>query len=162
MADVGKTGADPRAFEIVREPIRADAVLARVRRPGCGAVVVFHGTVRGRTGTRRVRYLEYEAYEPMALAQMAAVADAVSRAHGLEAVACVHRVGRLEVGEDAMVVAVASPHRAAALAGVEAFIGRLKREVPIWKKEVFEGGEAWIGTPDDPQGERAAPGRTTP
>jgi molybdopterin synthase catalytic subunit len=96
----------------------------------------------------------------MALAQMRRIAGEVASRHGLGAIACVHRVGRLEVGEAAMVLAVSSPHRAAALAAVEDFVSRLKRDVPIWKKEFFEDGAVWVGTPEDPQGERTAPVRT--
>lgn len=145
-------------FRIVTAPIDADAVHAAVRGPGSGAVVVFHGAVRDRTAERRVTHLEYEAYEAMALRQMEQIGRAVVEAHGLDALACTHRVGRLEIGEDAMVVAAAAPHRAAALAGVEDFIARLKRDVPIWKKEHFEGGAVWVGTPDDPQGAASARG----
>ena len=142
-------------FHIVEGPIDADAVRAAVEDPGCGAVVVFHGTVRDRTDDRVVEHLEYEAYEPMAIKQLEALAEAMIAEHGISALACTHRVGPVPIGEDAMVVAVASPHRAAALAATGDFITRLKQEVPIWKKEHFEGGAVWIGTPEDPQGERA-------
>lgn len=149
------------AFRITQEPIDAAAVYDAVATPETGAnpdgaVVVFHGTVRNKTADRKVRYLEYECYEPMALKQMARVAAEVTERHGVSSIACTHRVGRLEIGEDAMVVAIASPHRAAALAATETFIARLKQEVPIWKKEHFEGGAVWIGTPEDPQGASVA------
>ena len=144
-------------FAITREPIAAEAVRAAVLGPESGAVVVFHGAVRDRTLDRRVTYLEYEAYEPMAVRQMEAIAEDLVREHAIAAIACTHRVGRLDIGEDAMVVAVASPHRAAALAATADFIARLKRDVPIWKKEHFVGGALWVGSPDDPQGERSAP-----
>jgi molybdopterin synthase catalytic subunit len=142
-------------FRLTNDPVDAAAVREAVRGPGNGAVVVFHGTVRDRTAKRRVTHLEYEAYEAMALSQMEAVGQAVVEAHDLGALACTHRVGRLEIGDDAMVVAASAPHRAAALAAVEDFIARLKRDVPIWKKEHFEGGAVWVGTPEDPQGEAA-------
>jgi molybdopterin synthase catalytic subunit len=119
---------------------------------------VFFGNVRDRTRERRVTHLEYEAYVPMAVARMRAIADEVAAAHGLSGIACVHRVGRLEIGDTAMVLAVSSPHRGQALAATEAFVSRLKRDVPIWKKEHFLGGAVWVGTPEDPQGERAARG----
>jgi molybdopterin synthase catalytic subunit len=141
-------------LSLTESPIDADAVRGAVAGPDSGAVVVFHGTVRNRTRGRRVLYLEYEAYPSMALAQMKRVADDVVREHALAALACVHRIGRLSPGEAAMVVATASPHRTAALEAVESFVARLKREVPIWKKEHFEDGAVWAGTPDDPQGER--------
>ena len=141
-------------LSLTESPIDAEAVRGAVAGPDSGAVVVFHGTVRNRTRGRRVLYLEYEAYPSMALAQMKRVADDVVREHALSGLACVHRIGRLSPGEAAMVVATASPHRTAALEAVESFVARLKREVPIWKKEHFEDGAVWAGTPDDPQGER--------
>ena len=139
-------------------PIAADEVRrAAASNVGeAGAVVVFHGTVRNRTKGRRVTFLEYEAYPEMALAMMETVAKDVAKEYGLTAIACTHRVGRLEIGEDAVVLAVSAPHRGAALAAVEAFVVRLKRDVPIWKKEHFEDGAVWVGSPENPQGERAA------
>jgi molybdopterin synthase catalytic subunit len=140
---------------ITEAAIDAEAVRRAVEASGAGAVVVFHGTVRDRTRGRRVLFLEYEAYPAMALSEMKRIAEETSKAHGLLALSCVHRIGRLEIGETAVVLATAAPHRRAALAAVEEFISRLKRDVPIWKKEHFEGGAVWVGTPDDPQGERA-------
>jgi molybdopterin synthase catalytic subunit len=140
---------------LTEAPIDAEAVRRAVAGPAAGAVVVFHGTVRDATKGRRVTHLEYEAYPAMALAQMRAIAAEVTAAHGLTGLACVHRIGRLEPGEAAIVLATASPHRKAALDAVEHFVARLKRDVPIWKKEHFEGGAVWVGTPDDPQGERS-------
>lgn len=139
-------------FALTQGPIDDVAVRRAVEAPGAGAVVVFFGTVRDRTSDRRVTHLEYEAYPAMAIAQLERVGDEVARAHGLTAIACVHRLGRLKIGEVAVVLAVSSPHRRAALDAIDDFIVRLKREVPIWKKEHFEGGAVWIGTPDDPQG----------
>ncbi len=139
-------------FHITTEAIDADVLRQAVEHPGCGAVIVFHGTVRNRTGERSVRFLEYEAYDSMAVKAMTAIADDLTSSLHVEAIACTHRVGRVEIGEDAMVLAVASPHRAAALEAVGTFIARLKQEVPIWKKEHFDGGDVWVGTPEDPQG----------
>jgi molybdopterin synthase catalytic subunit len=144
-----------REFTVTRGPIEAERLRRMVSAPGAGAVVVFHGTVRDRTRDRRVLFLEYEAYPEMAVGVLDRIGRDVATAHGLLGVACVHRVGRLEIGEDAVVLAVSAPHRAAALAAVEDFVVRLKRDVPIWKKEHFEDGAVWVGTPDDPQGERA-------
>jgi molybdopterin synthase catalytic subunit len=144
-------------FTITSSAIDADAVRSAVVGPESGAVVVFHGTVRERTLDRRVTYLEYEAYEPMAVAEMERLAAELTQEHGISRIACTHRVGRLDVGDDAMVVAVAAPHRAAALAATADFIARLKQDVPIWKKEHFVGGAVWVGSPEDPQGERTAP-----
>ena len=148
-------------FALTREPIDAPAVRKQVEHPSCGAVLVFHGTVRNHTAGRHVHALAYEAYEAMALRQLQAVADEVREATGVHAIACTHRLGDVPIGEDAMVLAVASPHRAAALAATGQFIERLKQDVPIWKKEHFEGGAVWIGTADDPQATRAARDGTT-
>ena len=145
------------SFRLTDGPIDAEEVRRAVASTSgdAGAIVLFHGTVRNRTKGRPVRFLEYEAYPEMAVAMMREVASDVARAHGLTAIACAHRLGRLEIGEDAVVLGVAAPHRGAALAAVEAFVSRLKRDVPIWKKEHFEDGAVWVGSADDPQGERA-------
>ena len=144
-------------FAITDQPIDADALRDAVAGPDNGAVVVFHGAVRNQTADRSVQHLEYEAFEPMALAEMEKIAVDMVKQHGISNLACTHRIGRLEIGEDAMVVAVSSPHRAASLAALAEFIVRLKQDVPIWKKEHFEGGAIWIGTPENPQGEGAPP-----
>jgi molybdopterin synthase catalytic subunit len=143
-------------FVLTEAPLDDAAVRRAVETPGAGAVVVFHGTVRNKTADRRVTHLEYEAYPAMALAQLARIGREVTAAHGLTALACAHRLGRLEIGDTAVVLAVSSPHRKAALDAIDDFIVRLKRDVPIWKKEHFEGGAVWIGTPDDPQAVLAA------
>jgi molybdopterin synthase catalytic subunit len=145
-------------YALVNGPIDADAVRAAVSTPSAGAVVLFHGTVRDRTRGKRVLRLEYEAYPEMAVAMLESLGRDVSRRHGLLRCACVHRLGRLEIGEDAMVLAVAAPHRAAALAAVGDFVATLKRDVPIWKKEHFEDGSVWVGSAEDPQAERAGAG----
>ena len=144
-------------FAVVDHPIDADVVRLAVESGRNGAVVVFHGTVRDHTGERRVTHLEYEAYVPMAVARMEAIAAEVVAEHGLSALACVHRVGRLEIGDTAVVVATSSPHRRAALEAVETYVARLKQDVPIWKKEHFVGGAVWVGSPEDPQGEHSTP-----
>jgi len=92
-----------------------------------------------------VQYLEYEAYEGMAEEVMAELASELARRHELSAIAIHHRVGRVEIGEPSVVIAVSSPHRAAALAACKEAIDTLKGTVPLWKKEVYEGGEEWIG-----------------
>ncbi len=129
---------------LVETPLSLDEVIAAVRARGCGAVVTFEGTVRGDTHGRKVVRLEYEAYRSMAERSLRRVADEVGHAHGA-AVAIVHRVGHLGPGEAAVVIACAAPHRAAAFRACEATIERLKHEVPIWKREVFEDGSAWVG-----------------
>ena len=147
----------PERFTITSDPIDPEPVRLAVQAEAplenpSGAIVVFHGAVRNKTLDRRVTHLEYECFEPMALKQMATVAAAVKAGHEITEIACTHRIGRLAIGEDAMVVAVAAPHRKAALDATEDFIARLKQDVPIWKKEHFEGGAIWIGSPEDPQG----------
>ena len=139
-------------FALTEAPLDDLPLRRAVEAPGAGAVVVFHGTVRNKTADRRVIHLEYEAYPAMALAELARIGTEVAKAHGLLGIACAHRIGRLEIGDTAVVLAVSSPHRKAALDAIDDFIVRLKRDVPIWKKEHFEGGAVWIGTPDDPQG----------
>lgn len=143
-------------FRVVAGAIDADAVRRAVEGPRNGAIVVFCGTVRDHTGEREVTHLEYEAFVEMAEVTMAQIGAEVVGAHALSALACVHRTGRLELGDVAIVVAAASPHRKAALEAVDDFITRVKQDVPIWKKEHFEGGVTWIGTPEDPQGQGAA------
>ena len=149
-------------FTITEGPIDAEALRAAVAGPENGAIVVFHGAVRNQTADREVTFLEYEAFEPMAIAQMERIAQELTGAHGLSGLACTHRIGRVEIGEDAMVVAVSSPHRAAALTALGTFIVRLKQDVPIWKKEHFEGGAIWLGTPDNPQGAGLGPSEGAP
>ncbi len=132
-------------FAVVSEPIDEAALRARVSDPAAGAVLVFVGTTRNQTRGRRVEYLEYEAYEPLALRQMEQIAQEIrERWPDVKGVAIVHRVGRLEIGEASIGIAVSSPHRATAFAACRYAIDRAKESLPIWKKEVWEGGEEWI------------------
>ena len=132
-------------FRLTDEPLSLDAVVREVASDGAGAVATFLGTVRNRSRGREVLYLEYEAYEGMAEETMASLARDLSGRHELVAVAMHHRVGRVEIGEPSVAIAVSAPHRAAALAACREAIDTLKRTVPLWKKEVYEGGEEWIG-----------------
>lgn len=132
-------------FRLSAEPLSLDAVVREVQRDEAGAVASFLGTVRNRSRERNVLYLEYEAYEGMAEEMMAELARELSERHELLAVAIHHRVGRVEIGEPSVAIAVSSPHRAAALAACKEAIDTLKGTVPLWKKEVYEGGEEWIG-----------------
>ena len=132
-------------FRLTDEPLSLDAVVREVASDGAGAVATFLGTVRNRSRGRDVLYLEYEAYEGMAEETMASLARDLSGRHELVAVAMHHRVGRVEIGEPSVAIAVSAPHRAAALAACREAIDTLKRTVPLWKKEVYEGGEEWIG-----------------
>ncbi len=129
---------------VVERPLVLDEVVAAVRAPGCGAVVTFEGDVRGDTKGRKVVRLEYEAYLPMARRTLARLAAEIERQHGAT-VAVAHRVGQLSPGDAAVVIACAAPHRAAAFRACEETIERIKREVPIWKREVFEDGSVWVG-----------------
>jgi len=128
---------------IVREKIEAEAVLARIKRPEDGAAVVFDGVVRNNTRGRRTHYLDYEAYEEMALKQMESLAAQALSQFQVRDVAIVHRVGRLEIGETSVLIVVASAHRAAAFEACRWLIDTLKHTVPIWKKEYFEDGAVW-------------------
>ncbi|MDX6437888.1 MAG: MoaE-MoaD fusion protein [Gaiellaceae bacterium] len=132
-------------FKLSEAPLSLDAVVREVARDEAGAVATFLGTVRNRSRDRTVLYLEYEAYEGMAEDVMAQLAAQLEDRHELSGIAIHHRVGRVEIGEPSVVVAVSSPHRAAALAACTEAIDTLKETVPLWKKEVYEGGEEWIG-----------------
>lgn len=137
-------------FDLARAPIDPAPLLAAVRDPARGAAILFLGDVRASNEGRRVLFLEYEAYEPMARAALEAIGrDVAARWPGARA-AIVHRLGRLEVGETSVAIAVAAPRRADAYAASRHAIEALKREVPIWKKEHFEGGETWIEGPGAP------------
>ena len=126
------------------EPIRIESLLEEVRSDGDGAVALFVGTVRDHNAGRRVLHLEYEAYREMAEPEMRRIAEEVVDATGVSTIAIVHRVGRLEIGEASIAIAVASPHRAPALDACRATIDAVKQRAPIWKKEFFEGGAVWI------------------
>lgn len=140
-------------FELVTEPIRVDEVLQSVRHPGAGAVVLFLGTVRDNSRGRAVAHLEYEAYGPLAVKEMAGIAEQAAARWGAR-LAIVHRVGSLAIGEISVAVAASAPHRREAFEAGRFAIDTLKRTVPIWKKEIWHGGEEWIG---GEEGEPAAP-----
>lgn len=131
-------------FRVVDRPLVLSEVVEAVSGPGLGGLVTFTGTVRDETRGRRVLRLEYEAYAPMAERRLAAIGAAVGAAHGA-AVAVVHRVGVLAPGEAAVVIACAAPHRTPAFRACEACIEALKKDVPIWKREVYEDGSEWVG-----------------
>ena len=133
------------AFRVTEDPLSLEAVAAEVADERAGAVATFTGTVRRESRGREVERLEYEAYAEMAEEVMAKLAAGLQARHDLCAVAIHHRVGRLEIGEASVVIAVSAPHRQAALAACREAIDTLKETVPLWKKEVYEGGEEWIG-----------------
>ncbi len=132
-----------RHAAIVRVPIDAESTLSRLKRGEDGAALVFEGVVRNQTRGRRTLYLDYEAYEAMALREMESLAREALAKFQVRDVALVHRLGRLEIGETSVLVAVASAHRAAAFDACRWLIDTLKRTVPIWKKEYFEDGAVW-------------------
>jgi len=133
------------AFRVVGTPLDLGAVVAEVETDDAGAIATFTGTVRRRSRGRDVVHLEYEAYVEMAEQVMADLADELERRYDLGHVAMHHRVGRVDIGEASVVIAVSAPHRHDALAACRDAIDTLKETVPLWKKEVYEGGEEWIG-----------------
>jgi molybdopterin synthase catalytic subunit len=143
-------------FAITEEPIDVGALTAQVVDARHGAVVTFVGVVRGFSRGKEISYLEYEAYEGMAVKKMAEVADQIRERWGLDRVAIVHRIGRLAIGEASIAIAVASPHRHEAFEACEYAINTVKRTVPVWKKEVWSDGEVWIGLETQAQLEREA------
>jgi MoaE-MoaD fusion protein len=128
---------------LVRERIDRDALVAKLKQPGDGAVVVFDGIVRDNTRGRKTLYLDYEAYEEMAMGQMQKLAREAGETFPIDRVGIVHRLGRLEIGESSIVIVVTSAHRAAAFDACRWLIDTLKRTVPIWKKEHFSDGAVW-------------------
>ena len=134
---------------ITNEALCPEAITESVKDDGNGAVVTFLGSTRDSTAERKVLYLEYEAYRPMADNQLARVADEIQEKWGIASVSIAHRLGRLEIGDISLVVAIASPHRREAFEASAYAIDRIKQIVPIWKKEFFEGGEVWVGSQED-------------
>ena len=132
-------------FKITTEIITGAEVREAVEGPDAGAVVLFLGTVRNNTDGRAVKHLEYEAYPPMAEKKMSEIAQEISEKWGIDRVAMIHRVGKLEIGEVSVAVAVASPHRKDGFEACKYAMDRLKQIVPIWKREVWADGEAeWV------------------
>jgi molybdopterin synthase catalytic subunit/molybdopterin converting factor small subunit len=133
------------AFRLSAEPLDLQAAVAEAASDDAGAVATFVGTVRRSSRGRDVLYLEYEAFEEMAEPMLARLGDELKAKHGLCEVAIHHRLGRVEIGEPSVVIAVSAPHRAAALEACREAIDTLKGTIPLWKKEVYAGGEEWIG-----------------
>jgi MoaE-MoaD fusion protein len=133
------------SFRLVDGPIDLAAVIAEVADERAGAVATFQGTVRSQSRGREVIALEYEAYEGMAENVIAEIAGEAKARYDLCAVAVTHRLGRVEIGETSVAIAVSAPHRQDALAACKDIIDELKERVPLWKKELYRGGEEWIG-----------------
>src|SRR5256886_1219140 len=144
---------------LVREPIDAASLVAHVRTAGDGAIVTFDGCVRNQSHGRRTLYLDYEAYESMALGKMREIAAEIHAAFPIDRVAIVHRLGRLHIGETSVFIAVSSPHRRAAFDACRSAIDTLKRIVPIWKKEYFEDGAVWADGELPPRSEERRVGK---
>jgi len=140
------SGGSDDLVDLVAAPLSEKALVAAVEDPGAGAVVLFSGVVRDQTGGRRVKFLEYEAHAPMAVAKMREIAAAARQRYpGIRRLALVHRVGRLEIGESSVLIAVSTAHRGEGFDACRFAIDTLKETVPIWKKEYFEDGEVWVG-----------------
>jgi MoaE-MoaD fusion protein len=163
-ADRGQPTTEPVAsargrgvvlIELTDAPISTDRVLQAVADPRAGAVVLFLGVVRDNARGRRVDHLIYEAYEALARRELERIAAAVTERWPVTRVAIVHRTGRLGVGEPSVAVAVSSPHRREAFEAGRYMIDTLKQTVPIWKKEVWKGGAAWVGTEDHSTAKRS-------
>jgi MoaE-MoaD fusion protein len=133
------------SFELHDDAVSLDAVVREVQSDDAGAIATFTGTVRNNARGRSVDYLEYEAYEGMAEQMMEALAESLKAKYDIEKVAIHHRTGRVEIGEPSVVIAVSGAHRQDALAACKEAIDTLKGTVPLWKKEVYAGGEEWIG-----------------
>jgi molybdopterin synthase catalytic subunit/molybdopterin converting factor small subunit len=133
------------SFRLSDEPLSLDAVVDEARSDEAGAVATFVGTTRRRSRGRDVVHLEYEAYEGMAEQVMSQIAESLKERYDLCEIAIHHRTGRVEIGQASVVIAVSAPHRQDALAACKDAIDTLKQKVPLWKKEVYEGGEEWIG-----------------
>jgi molybdopterin synthase catalytic subunit/molybdopterin converting factor small subunit len=138
--------ADPAGnfFALTREAIDGTAIARRLLRGEDGAFVNFEGVARNNTKGRATRYLEYECYEPMAVRMMAEIGTDIARNHAIGRIAMVHRLGRLEIGETSVAVVVTAPHRKAAFEAALEGINRVKKVVPVWKKEYFVDGEVWV------------------
>jgi molybdopterin synthase catalytic subunit len=143
-------------FNITADPLNAEALVAAVSSPGCGAVTTFIGLVRDYNAGRRVEWLDYEAYPALAVKTFERIGSEASTRWPAVALAIHHRVGRIAIGEASVVIAAASAHRADAFAACRYAIERVKQIAPVWKHEHFEGGDVWIeGATTDPDDESA-------
>jgi MoaE-MoaD fusion protein len=133
------------AFRLSAEPLSLDAVVDEVRSERAGAIATFIGTTRNESRGRNVEHLDYEAYEEMAEKVMAEISQRLKERYEVLEIAIHHRIGRVDIGEASVMIAVSAPHRQDALAACKDAINTLKEHVPLWKKEFYEGGEEWIG-----------------
>jgi molybdopterin synthase catalytic subunit len=135
---------EDNVFRLIREPINTQEITSGLQKPEDGAVVVFEGVVRNHSQDKAVRFLEYDAYEAMALKKLEEVGARAKSDYAIRDIAIVHRLGHMDVGECSIVIAVASAHRAPAFDACRYAIDTIKQFVPIWKKEFYEDGEVWI------------------
>jgi molybdopterin synthase catalytic subunit len=143
-------------FALTRDPIDARELETRVLAGYDGAIVTFQGVVRNNTRGRATRRLEYECYEAMAIRKMAEIGREIATQYAISRIAIVHRLGTMEIGEASVVIVVAAPHRRPAFEAALEGINRLKRLVPVWKKEFFADGEVWVEGEWDQNAPRAA------
>ncbi len=130
-------------IQLLKTPLSVQNCMELVTNGGAGAINLFVGTVRDNTQQRRVVRLEYEAYAPMAIREMQKLAEQACEKWQIQGIAIHHRIGTLHIGEIAVIIAVATPHRAEAFEACQWLIDTLKQTVPIWKKEIFEDGSVW-------------------
>jgi molybdopterin synthase catalytic subunit len=140
----GGSGGPTHFFALTREPIDVAAVRNRVITPEDGAVIAFEGVVRNNTKGRATKFLDYECYEPMAIRMMTEIGQDIAARNSITRIAMVHRLGRMEISEISVLIVVSAPHRKAAFEAALEGINRLKKLVPIWKKEHFADGEVWV------------------
>lgn len=155
-------GAEGDLFHLTREPIDTPGLVKHLLRNQDGAVVAFEGVVRDHSMGKPVLYLEYEAYEPMALKMMAHIGEEVHAKWPIDAIGIIHRLGRLEIGQTSVAIVVTAGHRRPAFEACHYAIDRLKQIVPIWKREYFQDGAVWVegqGCPHDELPQRAGTGR---
>jgi molybdopterin synthase catalytic subunit len=138
------SNSDGHFFALTRDPIDVPSLKQRVLAGSDGALVDFEGVVRNNTKGRSTRFLDYECYESMAVKMMAQIGLEIASAHAIGRIAMVHRLGRMEIGETSVAIVVSAPHRKPAFDAALEGINRLKKLVPIWKKEYFEDGEVWV------------------
>ena len=131
-------------LEITETPLSIDKVFTMVRHPGAGGIVLFLGTVRNATDKKRVLHLEYEAFAPMAVKQEAKIEEEIRRQWNVKSIFVIHRTGRMEIGDIAVIIGVSAEHRHDAFSACRYMIDRIKQDVPIWKKEFFEDGGVWV------------------
>ncbi|MEO0900309.1 MAG: molybdenum cofactor biosynthesis protein MoaE [Bacteroidota bacterium] len=133
-----------KEFKILAHPLQLEEIYQHTKSPSAGAVDIFVGTVRNQTKGKTVVRLEFESYKPMAIKEIELIAEEAGRRWPIEKIVVHHRVGTLQIGEIAVIIAVSTPHRRASFEACKYVIDTLKETVPIWKKEIFEDGEVWV------------------